>query len=347
MNNRIDALTATRGFAALMVVIFHFGCNVFPFSYCDRFFSGGNFAVSYFFVLSGFVMYMAYHSKEVDYGIYLRRRVARIVPLYLFAILLMILPQVYNYLAYGTGLEENFLSKLLLNITLMQAYVPGYALTLNIPGWSLSVEMFFYLLFPLLLLLQKKNEKRFVWITAIVFFLSQFVHLFLIKLFSQPTAQQHDLIYYNPIMHINQFMIGICGGFFLAVIRRKGIRLSALIFLVAIIMLISFLPRSISIHNGLLAPVFLLLILAVAVNPSKALESRPLIFLGEISYGIYILQLPVNQFATMLNTQYLHLGDVSFFYFYLVLLLLVCTLCYYVIEQPFATLINRRKKVHV
>lgn len=342
MNNRIDALTSTRGFAALMVVIFHFGCDVLPFSYCDRFFSGGNFAVSYFFVLSGFVMYLTYHAKQVSYKSFIGKRIARIAPLYLFALLLVAVHELYKYYTVVEPLEPHFLRKLALSIGFLQAYVPGYALGLNVPGWSLSIEMFFYLLFPLLLWLQEKNEQHFVWITLVIFFVSQLVHLLLLKHYNPATPAQHDLIFYNPIMHLNEFMTGMCGGYFYFKMKETGRRFSSLPLLVLIVLMITFIPRAISIHNGLIGPLFLLFILAVAVNNPRFLNLKPLIFLGEISYGIYILQLPVNIFATGINERFLHLPTLPFFYFYLILLLTFCSICYYVIEIPAARFINAR-----
>lgn len=344
MNNRIDALTSTRGFAALMVVIFHFGCDIFPFSYCDRFFSGGNFAVSYFFVLSGFVMYLTYHAKEVAYKSFMGKRIARIVPLYLFALLLVAGQELYKHYTKAEALEPHFLRKLVLSITFLQAYVPGYALGLNVPGWSLSIEMFFYLLFPLLLWLQKKNEQRFVWITAVVFFVSQLVHLLLLKHYDPATPTQHDLVFYNPVLHLNEFMTGMCGGYFYFRMKESGRRFSSLPLLMLIVLMITFIPRAISIHNGLIGPLFLLFILAVAINDPRFLNLKPLIFLGEISYGIYILQLPVNILATGINGRFLHLAALPFFYFYLILLLIICSICYYAIEIPAARFINARIK---
>src|SRR4051812_17074411 len=87
---QIDSLTSTRAVAAIMVFIHHFGREIFPFSKWPKVFSSGNLAVSYFFVLSGFVLYIGYHGKNFSYGDFLKRRIARIVPIYEIALFLAV-----------------------------------------------------------------------------------------------------------------------------------------------------------------------------------------------------------------------------------------------------------------
>lgn len=154
---RIEQITFTRFIAAFAIVIFHFGTKIFPFNnhYIAFLFRSANVGVSYFFVLSGFVMIVAYHKKkEIDSFEYYKNRFARIYPVYLLAILL-----VYSYhITRGTVDYKG----MLLNLIVIQAWIPGDALSFNPPGWSLSVELFFYAIFPLLFnkLYSKKDVKK-------------------------------------------------------------------------------------------------------------------------------------------------------------------------------------------
>ena len=92
---RIDQLTFTRFVAAMTVVFFHFGGNI---SYLNQepwsaLLRAGNISVSYFFTLSGFIMAIAYYSldnKMVDKARYAVARFARIYPIYLVGLLLMV-----------------------------------------------------------------------------------------------------------------------------------------------------------------------------------------------------------------------------------------------------------------
>lgn len=257
MKYRIGALTTTRAIAAFMVVIFHYGCTVFPFNLQEHFFRQGNLAVGYFFVLSGFVMYLSYADSSISYGSFILRRLARIWPLYAFAIVLASLYPLYQYVIHSVPLEPNFVKAFFLNIALLQAYIPGYALTVNSPGWSLSVEMFFYLLFPFLLLFGKKRPSSFLAATIIIYIVLQILHVFLIKnMHPQYPSPQHDFVYYQPVFHLSQFMVGICGAIFFKRGSFQHAGLLSLMYAVLVVVGINNAPAGISLHNGLLAPLF-------------------------------------------------------------------------------------------
>jgi len=338
----INSLTATRGLAALLVVIFHYGCTVFPFSLAEHFFRSGNLAVNYFFVLSGFVMYRTYSTRHITYKDFIRRRFARIYPAYLLAIILAVIPVLYGWVSLHTPIEGKFTTGLLLNLGLLQAYIPGYALTVNSPGWSLSVEMFFYILFPLLLAFQLKNTKRFVWIAAAVYLTTQLIHFWLIDSW-QPVypSRRHEFIYYHPVFHLNLFMVGMCGAYVMERVKKLSSNFAALLVFAVIVLLINYMPSGISMHNGLLAPLFLLLIVLIAGKDPRLLNAAPLVFLGEISYGIYILQEPVHYYIYHFNEDYLHLGGPAFFYLYLAILLLCSAISYRLVELPLRNWLNK------
>ncbi len=338
MKGRIETLTATRGFAALMVVVFHFGTEVFPFNKAEQFFTGGNLGVSYFFVLSGFVLYYTYRQREISFGDFMKRRLARIAPLYYFALMLTVAIPLYAALKHGISPGGEFWRGITLNALFLQAYIPGYALSGNSPGWSLSIEMFFYLLFPLLLWVARKNERRFVVYAIAAYLLSQAIHLTMVRALPGNAGLSHDFVYYNPLWHLNGFMAGISGAILLLHTQSKANRFAPALSGILIILLINW--RPLSLHNGLLAPVFVFFMIALAQNEPKVLKWSPLILLGEISYGIYLLQEPVHKYMVRLN-DYLHLPyNEVFFYAYLAVLLVASTLSYYFIETPLRKKIN-------
>jgi len=341
MEKQLKALTATRGFAALLVVIFHFGTDIKPFSYFEQFFTGGNIAVSYFYVLSGFVMYWTYRDRNISFGDYIKRRIARIVPVYWFAILLCMLAVVYFDLRYhNPPIDAEVIKSLLLNLFFIQGYFPKYNLSINPPGWSLSVEMFFYILFPVLLTVARRNMRFFIAAGVIFFLLSQMVHMLMIKHLSLADPEAHNLIFYHPLFHLNEFILGMMGGYYFTICEVKKVRLSSLVAFVVIVLLINFLPRTISTHNGLLAPFFLVFIIAIALNEPYVLTVKPLLFFGEISYGIYILQFPVHYYITLWNGWYWKLSATKEFYLMLTTLFILATVSFYLIEKPLRNKIN-------
>lgn len=334
MKNKVASLTSSRAIAALLVVIFHFGLNVWPFESLQKFFTGGNYAVSFFFVLSGFVMVYTYEYKEIKFGSYFKKRLARIVPVYLLALVLFIILPLYSWAVLDTDLPENFSINLLLHLTFLQTFIPGHALTLNVPAWSLSIEMFFYVLFPFLLIWYRNNRISFLRMSIAVFIISQAIHLGLIAYYNgNTTSAVHDLIYYFPIWHINEFLFGMCGLYFFQRMPAILFRSTTLPTLV-VVLLITYVPRSISLHNGLLAPFFLLIILSMLRKERRLMKWAPLVFLGEVSYGIYILQLPIYNYIKLCNDNILHLNNAVFFWVYLGVLIVIATISYYFIETP-------------
>lgn len=143
---RIEQLTFTRFIAAISIVIFHFAADVFPFKFpaLHSVFSNANIGVSYFFILSGFVMMIAYgENKRVAFWSYLKGRFIRIYPAYLLSLLLLL---VYIYTIPSELTDKG----LLLSLPLLQSWIPERAMSLNFPSWSLSVELLFYVTFPFL-----------------------------------------------------------------------------------------------------------------------------------------------------------------------------------------------------
>lgn len=95
---RIDQLTFTRFIAAILMAIFHFEKEspLFNNSYLDFIIRKANIGVSYFFVLSGFVMIIAYsNQKKIYWKTYLKNRFARIYPIYFSSLLLVLFGQFF------------------------------------------------------------------------------------------------------------------------------------------------------------------------------------------------------------------------------------------------------------
>jgi peptidoglycan/LPS O-acetylase OafA/YrhL len=120
---RIEQLTFTRFIAAVAIVIFHFGNRRFSLNilYPHFIFKQANVSVSYFFVLSGFVMIIAYYkNSKIDFLSYLKNRFARIYPIYFIAIFFMFILSIFSKNIDYEGL--------ILNLLIIQAWVSGKAL---------------------------------------------------------------------------------------------------------------------------------------------------------------------------------------------------------------------------
>ena len=339
------SLTFTRFSAALLVFIFHFGKKITPFDlpYISSFIRNGNIAVSYFFFLSGFVLTIAYINRHKSIHIFdfWFKRLARIYPLYLVALIS------YCALCILLGFSQFGIKNLLLNLFLLQSWSESTAITLNYPGWSLSVEAFFYFSFPLIFsYLIKLNIKSLVFITLLTWIISQIL-----------TYKLN--IYYNPLIHFNTFLFGISTGIILVkkaesnfIKKIKGY--ASILFTLGIIILLSLLlfPSIIPLqnHNGLFAPLYTLIITGLIYSNNiitKVFSLKWAIILGEISYGFYILQYPslvVTKYINdKMNKALFQAEDNSFLAHFSVLLIL-SFLSYYLIENPVKKWVSKRSK---
>lgn len=297
-------LTFTRFIAATFIVLHHFAGNLFPMKSAfiqvirEHFFLG----VSYFYVLSGFVMILAYSSQErINPKKYFINRLARLYPLHLFTLGLTILVSLFVSLNYLADYKIDMVS-FILNISLVQAWFPGHSLTFNVPSWSISVELFFYAVFPFLFNHLYKKLKFIYFLLIVVSFWMIFqwgMNLFyLSRSYGGGSSWDRYFLHYNPFFHLNSFLVGLAfAGIYKRYepqLRKKYDLLIILVFLLTCVMIYIF--RNYLLHNGLLAINFGLLILLIAANSgfiTKLFNNKILIHLGNISFAIYLLQNPV------------------------------------------------------
>lgn len=348
----IPQLTFTRFVAASAVIVFHYGQSAFPFQsgFLHDLAKESGITVSYFFFLSGFLLYFVYSQKEFSARNFFAARAGRILPLYylgfflaLFAVLVLrdVPPWRGSIVAQGL---------------LIHAWIPGMSLTINYPAWSVSVEAFFYLMFPLLLILSRKISMRNFMLLAIVFWLLSIgQNMFVQHLVYDPSSSKAgDFIMYFPPWHLNTFVSGIASGMIFLSWRNKITTtgpVPLVLALVALAGLITFLviennPLRHLMHLGMLAPLYAMIVLGIALDRtivSRVLSLKPMQFLGEISYGIYLLQFPVwafMEYATK-NTGF-DLASTTGFYTCFSILLLVSALSYRFFESPLRVYIRGR-----
>lgn len=340
---RIEQLTFTRFIAALTIIIFHFARQVPPFD--SAFLSDVvlklSVGVSYFYLLSGFIMIVSYGSfQKLGWIQYMQNRVARVYPVYLLGFLSMIaLPLLKN--------DVNIF-KAFFGVTLLQSWIPGYAMSYNFPGWSVSVEFFFYATFPFLInhIYHKFSFKTVLIAALSLFIVSQLLfHYGLHHPFYQgDPSPSHDVLFYGPYMHWSEFILGNVAGLYF-IKNKEVLQKNWDIWIVILTLLVGVLLKKVTVinfHNGMLAPVLLPLIVLMAANTGRItrwFENKWAVFLGEISYSMYILQLPVFYYLKPLD-----LGNVVLtFVVKLLIHIAICSLCFHFVEKPLRTKIKNWK----
>lgn len=343
---RIEQLNFTRFLAAISIVVFHFGLATKPFDGdgLSMLFSRANVAVSFFFVLSGFVIIISSAGKSsINISDFFKRRFARIYPVYFFALCLTVLLLIQ--------ISEVNPTDLFLNLSLFQGWFPGTAMSLNYPGWSLSAEVFFYALFPFLFnkIYCLFSLKKVTVMVVSFWIISQIFFLFSLNVFPAMVKFWH----YVPLLHFNEFLIGNLGGI-LFLKKWSGTSNNMILPILFTLLFVVFdLQFPINYHNGILAPFFVLFIILLARDKSvisTTFRKKVFNFLGEISYSVYILQFPVWLLISDYRL-FKYLGiikgtDLSF-YAKLIFLLFFSSFTYYIIEMPLRRLILKMKIVRI
>lgn len=314
---QIASLTTLRFFAASHVVVYHYAAFYFVTApwWLRGVIGSGYVGVSFFFVLSGFVLAYTYVDtgsvKQVEKRVFWSARFARIYPVYALSLLLA-LPSTGYYLVQADGWHLHDLGRLAgltVQAGLMaQAWDPWSVNELNSPAWSLSDEAFFYALFPVFVRpIVVLRARALVAAAAGLWILAMAVPTLYVVAnadgagFSLPThtGLLLKVVLYNPLLQLPEFLLGVCAGvLYVKAPWRKlwtMLLVPALGTFIVLLAISSYLPFE-HLHDGLLSPLFALLILGTASSGGllAQLLSQPcLIRLGEASYGIYILQDPL------------------------------------------------------
>jgi peptidoglycan/LPS O-acetylase OafA/YrhL len=344
---RIESLTVIRFIAALIVVVFHYGENTEIVKHASPFIVSGPQMVSLFFVLSGFVMIVAHYDKSNEtFTSYYMKRIARIVPVYVLALIPI----------YFFSQAKNKIPALLLSLTFVQSWFPPYPLALNSPAWSLSVEAFFYLTFPLALLGIRKGGISWKSMMALSFLLYCFTQAILSNLLGAEfyrgfPSPSHDLIHYFPLAHYCSFLLGISGGLLYLKrpdwFNRDGFLPFAMLISTAVLTYFALQKPNIisriagfppAYESSFYSFLFLLLILSLAHSRNivtKIMSTSFFVLLGESSYSLYILQKPVHYIYAKYISGHLAIGDPDVdFYVFIFLLVCAAIASYYSIEKP-------------
>lgn len=354
--NSLPALTSLRFFAAMAIIAFHFSLNnaaIIP-SYLYDIIKHGNMAVNFFFVLSGFVLAYTYLDKVIDPRRFWVARFARIYPVYLLALLLSI-PAYLTNLDTTTGYPIfRTITSLISELTLLQAWLPINSCGINCPGWSISAEVFFYALFPLIGVYLAKFRMRAlflvvfsVWLTAIAINTPLWLAY---SSMSNAAAKTMfgDFIAFSPLLNLSAFIVGVATG--IAFLHHKPttsakaisypVTLLEIGSLVLALVMIAYsgIPHAL-LRTGIASPFFAAIIYSLALGEgaiAKLLSNRILMILGEASYAIYILQVPISYWTRMLIkvTPLQHLGAMAYPVLYLPIIIGFSILSFYLLEKP-------------
>jgi peptidoglycan/LPS O-acetylase OafA/YrhL len=318
------ALTSIRFLAAFTVVISHYAENgLLPLpAPLFHFIDGGRSAVSLFFILSGFVLTFTYWDKLASGGsrAFYEARVARIYPMILLGLALCVPVVMYllhtgnavlmlKWYAIKESVYPALAASLVCQLLLINGWFPFSAInqSWNGPSVSVSCEAFFYLLFPVLLRrMTRMRQTRAAAICVALWLITgawiAWLHLYL------PVSRSGAMIYSMPVTRLSEFVMGIFVAICYQRFRAGGVlrqRVGVALTVIALICLagLSVWPP-VSPAYYLEAPVFAALILGLALRERPVLgllNWRPLVALGEASYSLYLIHLPLALVSLMIG----------------------------------------------
>lgn len=276
---RVDALDALRGVLAISVMVYH----LLIWLYDVELDAVGSYAVYMFFVLSGFAMHWVNADLSLD-GFPVRRytvaRVARILPLWWVAVLAT---AVQNHATVSLGAVVE-------NLTLLSAITPTDALPIG--GWSIEIEVVFYLLLPALLVAFR--TRRALLVALVVALAVRWVY---VDTTWAAGRSRPDTVAYFTFPTFAAFFLG---GMLLAHARREvpaarsqlpavgGLALVGVVFVASALSLRNVLAGPFALGLALISVAAVGLV-SLAPNPASALWRTVQETLGAVSFATYLL----------------------------------------------------------
>jgi peptidoglycan/LPS O-acetylase OafA/YrhL len=393
---RIIGLDGARGLSAVGVAVMHVAGNFSPHAAATTKITLVGMSLIFFYVLSGFLLFLPYVRRLTEDSSaatipstrnFAIHRFARIVPGYLAIFLLC------NYVFQVVYVENPALQpigtdkgtgmitdpwQLLANLTLVQTYIPKYALTGLNPSWSLTLEFAFYASLPLLGYLLFATRKRssmrpmrVALIAPVILIAIGFIGKALAPLVvTHFGITDPELIQWGPnwvavymrsfLANADNFAFGMLGAMLMVAMEQRTIseRISRRVRLYSAIgIAVSLVGSLVLIAAGNLfglsgIALASALVIMVIVAPlargqrsgvGEALELTPLRYVGKVSLSLYLLHFPVMlmmyRFGLLAGDSML--GMVTNIVLVLAVTMVVSTLTYYAVEQPAMNLARR------
>ena len=284
---QFSSLETLRFFASLLIVAFHYTFYIYRH---DLF--KGYLAVDLFFVLSGFVITVAYQSRIEDvrsYSIFIKKRIARLYPLHLLTLLLYLsiaLAATRGMLRVDNSAKYN-LHEFFANLTLTHAWGFAHGFSFNTVSWSISAEFAAYLLFPLILWLMSRGLVTgivilFILYSSAILFATYVVHIPLTQLAWQVGAARA----------LPGFALGVWLRLYLSPLSSKlSRRVASGLFYLSLILFTTCVIFSFNDYLGMVAASALVMLAAIndTMGQSHVISHPFLSQRGELTYSLYMV----------------------------------------------------------
>jgi peptidoglycan/LPS O-acetylase OafA/YrhL len=318
MAKTIYPLTSVRFFAASLV-LFHHSVRTFLPVFSARDVHGVPedmagilslafpVSASFFFFLSGYVLSFVYlhNIPVVDRSNFFAARFARLYPLYFVVLVLdtpeLLVPEIQRY-GMKVGLTKTA-GIFAANALMLQVWKGSRLMRIDLPSWSLCVEAFFYVCFPLLGVLLWKLRGARLWMTALALYIGGQA-----LVWGMRPHLSLEMALTLPPLHLSTFSLGILLARWQTLQQQRKDKAQVRVWQVNTVLglslgglfgsalLVPLFRVPAPYNNGLLAPVFAGFVWALSVIPtalSRWLCGKWVVALGNASYALYLIHMPI------------------------------------------------------
>ncbi len=358
-------LTSIRFFLIAYIAVAHFSRFATTDETILKLLSQENVVVGAFFVLSGYIMgyvYTGFHSAEVrpmTPSHFMKNRLARMYPAYFFVLLLFSPMFIYVDLYYGDGIDA--LEHAILVLTLTQAWFPSLAEVWNSPTWFLSALIVAYALFPFIVApIARLNRKGLYILLFITLALSLLIKVIysnisgwaMMEGMQLPNpAWYFNFVRFNPVFNFMEFLAGIATARLMMTSRSNnrsyfpGVILVLLLTVMAL--RVQFAVNDMIIRSAIFIPLFLVFLVHLHKSDgllAKVLSHRIPVYLGEISFSIYIVHGAIGQLFYKKAVSSLFFSEPVNIFIYYGTVIIAAAVLYHAVEKPAQKAIKNRLK---
>lgn len=296
--SQLPALTGARWLAAFAVFLHHAGLAAYlsarPQSWLVGAFGAGHVGVSFFFVLSGFVLMWSHRDGERAAAFWWRR-VARVVPAHVVTALIALALGLTVATSLGPRSETGGWPATGANLVLLNAWVPGWSQAGNPVSWSLVCEAFFYAAFPAGAFVLARRGVQGAWVALAGAVVAAGVAALVIDLSSADVSRV-------PLVRLPEFVAGVAAARLVQLNRWPTLRLPVALGAVVLgWLVVGLIDRPYAVALVTL-PGFVVLIAAIAADQASGRRGAPLVRglshpllvrLGEWSFAFYLVHVLV------------------------------------------------------
>lgn len=291
--DRLTSLDSCRGVAILMVIAFHVSLTYRPAPWVERLTAIGNLGVQLFFLVSAVTMCLMWDQRREESQRTLKfyiRRFLRIAPLFWFGIVFYTLA--WHVSPDGGGLQGVTWFQVVMTSVFLHTFFPSATNSVVPGGWSIGIEMGFYVVFPLLALVPKNRLLLFSFATYVI-----------LGLLATAVAERLGsgdsytiFLYYSFLTQLPIFPIGM----FVYGLTHREVTLSRIcIGILVVLWLVVVLVAKLEFHLTS-RPLFWFEVMVLATVVGGAirwnLAARWLAYVGRLSYSMYLFHFAVLYF---------------------------------------------------